>query len=159
MRYEHLVEVNDPRVPLLPLITREQLWRGLVRRVEQPWEFILGLNGAVLHERGVEGGHEWIARTLDFGNFRVHDRVRLSAPTETRIETQGSERFPASTLTIRIEEPQPQALYLRFVYESAAVDGQGELDAMTVDLRNAAYEQADIDTLGRIRELVESGAL
>ncbi len=159
MRYEHLVEVNDPRVPLLPLITREQLWRGLVRRAEQPWEFIFGLDGAVLHERSVDGAHEWITRTLDFGNFRVHDKVRLSPPTETRIETQASERFPASTLTIRIEEPQPQALYLRFVYESAAVDGQGELDAMTVDLRNAAYEQADIDTLGRIRELVESGAL
>lgn len=159
MRYEHLVEVNDPLVPLLPVITREQLWRGLVRRVEQPWEFVLGLNGAVVHERGVDGRHEWLTRTLDFGTFEVHDRVRLTALEETRTETRASAQFPASTLTIRIEEPQPSQLYLRFLYESAAVDGQGELDAITVQLRNAAYEQADIDTLGRIRELVDSGAL
>jgi hypothetical protein len=159
MRYEHLVEVNDPLVPLLTVLTREQLWRGLVRRAEQPWEFILGLNGAVLHERSVDGAHAWLTRTLDFGNFEVHDRVRLTPPHTTRIETRGSAQFPASTLTVSIEQPQPQALYLRFVYESAAVDGQGELDVLTVQLRNQAYEQADIDTLGRIRELVDSGAL
>jgi hypothetical protein len=159
MRFEHLVEVNDPLVPLLPVVNREQLWRGLVRRAEQPWEFIFGLNGATVHERAIDGDHTWLARTLDFGNFEVHDRVRLSPPHETRIETRGSAQFPASTLTIRIEEPVPQQLYLRFVYESAAVDGQGELDAMTVELRNQAYAQADIDTLGRIRELVDSGQL
>jgi hypothetical protein len=159
MRYEHLVEVNDPLVPLLPVVSREQLWRGLVRRAEQPWEFILGLNGAAVHERAVDGEHTWLTRTLDFGNFQVHDRVRLSPPDETRIETRASAQFPASTLTIRIEEPAPQQLYLRFIYESAAVDGRGELDAMTVQLRNQAYEQADIDTLGRIRDLVDSGQL
>jgi hypothetical protein len=167
MRYEHLVEVNDPLMPLLPVVTRAQLWQGLVRRAEQPWEFIFGLTGAVVHERRSDGAHDWLTRTLDFGNFQVHDRVRLTPPDETHIETQGSAQFPASTLTIRIEAPQAQALYLRFIYESAyesaqdsaAADSQGELDALTVALRNQAYEQADIDTLVRIRELVESGAL
>lgn len=159
MRYEHLIEVNDPRVPLLPVVTREQLWRGLVRRAEQPWQFIFGLNGAQVHERAADGEHTWLTRTLDFGNFQVQDRVRLSPPHETRIETHASAQFPASTLTIRIEEPAPQQLYLRFVYASAAIDGQGELDAMAVELRNQAYEQADLDTLGRIRALVDSGQL
>lgn len=159
MRYEHLVEVNDPLIPLLPILSRQQLWRGLVRRAEQPWEFILGLNGATVHERNASGDAQALVRTLDFGSFEVHDRVVLRPPDETRIETRASERFPASTLTIRIEEPQPQQLFLRFVYESAAVDGQGELDATTVALRNQAYEQSDIDTVGRIRQLAEAGQL
>jgi hypothetical protein len=159
MRYEHLVEVNDPRVPLLPLLTRAQLWRGLVRRAEQPWEFVLGLNGATVHARSHEGAVATLTRTLDFGSFVVHDRVLLTPLEQTRIETEAAAGFPASSLTIRIEEPHPQRLYLRFVYESAAVDGQGELDAVTVGLRNQAYEQADIDTVGRIRELAEQGLL
>lgn len=159
MRYEHLVEVNDPRVPLLPLLTREQLWRGLVRRAEQPWEFVLGLNGATVHARGREGAVETLTRTLDFGSFVVHDRVLLTPLQQTRIETAAAAGFAASSLTIRIEEPNPQRLYLRFVYESAALDGKGELDAVTVQLRNQAYEQADIDTVGRIRELAEQGLL
>lgn len=159
MHFEHLVEVNDPLIPLLPLLSREQLWRGLVRRAEQPCEFVLGLDGATLHARSAVARGEALTRTLDFGSFQVHDRVLLLPPDETRIETRASPRFPASTLTIRIEEPQPQRLYLRFVYESAAVDGAGELDATTVALRNQAYEQADIDTVGRIRELAEAGLL
>lgn len=161
MRYEHLVEVNDPLIPLLPMLTREQLWRGLVRRAERPGEFILGLVDAQVHERSAleQGEGEALTRTLDFGSFQVQDRVLLRPPHESRIETRASARFPASSLTIRIEEPQPQRLYLRFIYESPAVDGQGELDAMTVELRNQAYEQADIDTIGRIRELAEAGDL
>ena len=159
MHYEHLVEVNDPLIPLLPLLSRAQLWRGLVRRAEQPWEFILGLDGAVVHERSALAQGEALSRTLDFGSFEVHDRVVLCPPDETRIETLASAQFPASTLTIRIEEPQPQRLYLRFIYESLAVDGQGDLDPTTVALRNQAYEQSDIDTVGRIRALAEAGQL
>ncbi|MBK9243241.1 MAG: DUF1857 family protein [Burkholderiales bacterium] len=43
MRFEHLVQINDPLQPLLTEVSREQLWRGLLRRAEQPTEFVLGL--------------------------------------------------------------------------------------------------------------------
>jgi hypothetical protein len=42
MRFEHLVEINDPLMPLLTELTREQLWRGLVLRAEDPTQFIGG---------------------------------------------------------------------------------------------------------------------
>ena len=64
-----------------------------------------------------------------------------------------------ASLLIRIEEPQPDCLYLRFVYESDAVDGSGDLDHTTVTLRNHAYESADLDTVARIRALAEAGTL
>ena len=41
MRFEHLVEINDPLMPLLTELTREQLWRGLVLRADDPTRFML----------------------------------------------------------------------------------------------------------------------
>jgi hypothetical protein len=63
-------------------------------------------------------------------------------------------------MSITIEEPEPEALFLRFVYEAESeVAGEGGLDEMTVALRQRAYEGADLDTVVRIRELAEAGRL
>lgn len=159
MRFEHLIEINDSRLPI-STITREQLWRGLVRRAEQPSEFVLGLNGATIHTRTtLQGDQLELRRTLDFGAFEVHDRVVLTPGKRTEIHTEPSEKFPASRMSISIEERGPKELYLRFIYESAVADGTSELDAMTVALRNEAYRTADVDTVRRIRRLAEEGAL
>jgi hypothetical protein len=159
MRFEHLVEINDPLNPLLDPLSRAQLWKGLVRRAERPTEFVLGLAGAVIHQRIEDGTETELTRTLDFGAFEVHDRVRLAPLSHTEIRTEASPHFPASRLTIRIEEPQPDRLYLRFLYESDVDDGDGALDITTATLRNQAYESADLDTVARIRRLAEEGAL
>ncbi len=58
-----------------------------------------------------------------------------------------------------IEEPAPEQLFLRFVYESDVADGAGALDATTAALRNQAYESADLDTVALIRRLAEQGEL
>ena len=36
MKFNHLVEINMPDNPLVMMITREQLWHGLVLRAEMP---------------------------------------------------------------------------------------------------------------------------
>ena len=40
MKYEHLVQINDPLNPLIHILTQDQLWRGLFRYVESPTWFI-----------------------------------------------------------------------------------------------------------------------
>ncbi len=159
MRYEHLVEINDPLNPLLEPLSRAQLWRGLVRRAEQPAAFVLGLVAATIHRRIQDGTEVELERTLDFGPFQVHDRVRLVPLVHTQTHTAASAHFPASQLLIRIEEPAPEQLYLRFIYESDVADGAGALDAVTAALRNQAYESADLDTVALIRRLAEQGEL
>jgi hypothetical protein len=63
-------------------------------------------------------------------------------------------------MTITIEEPSPDALFLRFVYEAESeIAGEGGLDEMTVTLRRQAYEGTDLDTVVRIRALAEAGRL
>jgi hypothetical protein len=160
MRFEHLVQINDPLMPLLPELTREQLWRGLALRAEDPTQFIGGLERAVINARTRLGEFVELERTLDYGSFRVHDRVRLFPQQRTEIHTAAGASWPASRMTITIEEPTADDLYLRFVYESdSEVVGQGGLDEMTVALRQQAYEGADLDTVVRIRELAEAGRL
>jgi hypothetical protein len=158
MRFEHLIQVNDPRLPLAPL-TRQQLWRGLVRRAEQPAEFVLGLSGAVIHERHRDGEVVELIRTLDFGSFQVADRLRMVPMQETQTSTPAGSGWPASRMIIRIEEPEPAWLCLRFVYESDAEDGAEGMEAIAAALRNQAYKSADVDTVRRIRELAAKGEL
>jgi len=159
MRFEHLVQVNDPRQPLLTEVSRAQLWRGLVRRAERPAEFVLGLDGATIDDRLDEPGLLQFSRTLDFGTFQVRDRVRLTADHLSVTEVEAAAGYAASRLTIRIEEPAAGGLFLRFTYESGEEPGGGELDALTGQLREQAYRNADIDTVWRIRDLVERGEL
>ena len=162
MRFEHLVQINDPLQPLLTEVSRAQLWRGLLRRAERPQEFVLGLEGATVEERAEKDGDVQLARTLDFGSFRVRDRVLLTADGVSVTEVEAAATYPASRLTIRIEEPAPGSLFLRFTYESeepAGRPGGGESDALADQLREQAYRSADIDTVWRIRDLVERGEL
>lgn len=158
MRFEHLIQINDPLMPLLDTLTRDQLWRGLVLRAEQPTQFILGLEMATIHSRRQCGAEIELIRTLDFGSFKVNDRVLLLPLQRTQIETSAGPTWPASRMTIEIEEPQPELLFLRFVYDGDD-PGADEVDRVTTTLRNQAYQLADRDTVTRIRLLAEEGWL
>lgn len=158
MRFEHLVQINDPLQPLLDELTREQLWRGLVLRAEQPTRFVYGLAGFAIRARESAPGGERLHRTLDFGPFAVRDAVRLEPMRRTVTETEGGPTWPASRFTISIEEPQPAALYLRFVYEFDE-DDSADPDPRVDALRRQAYRSADLDTVAHIRRLAERGEL
>jgi hypothetical protein len=162
MHFEHLVQINDPLMPLLDPLSRSQLWRGLVRRAEEPTRFVLGLEGSTIESRVQHEQTLELKRTLDFGSFRVSDRVVLTPMSGTVTHVAASDRFPASRLTIRIEEPQPEMFYLRFIYEfddGAAANDESELDGQTTALRKAAYRSSDLDTVKCIRDLAEAGEL
>ena len=159
MRYEHLVQINDPLMPLLDTLTRNQVWQGLMVRAEDPTQFVLGLEGATIHSHEVRGDVHELTRTLDFGSFRVEDRVRLVRDRGSEVRTEAGPTWPASRLTITIEEPGPELLFLRFVYESDEPAGGEESDPVIIGLREQAYERADLDTVVRIRALAEQGLL
>jgi hypothetical protein len=159
MRFEHLVQINDPLMPLLDTLTRSQLWRGLVMRIEDPVPFLYGLRGCTIEDRSDSRDASTFARTLDFGNFKVHDRVTLKPMDRVEVQAAAGETYPASRLTIRIEEPGPELLFLRFLYEIGESADDSDIDPMTVAFRRQAYENSDIDTVKRIRALAGRGML
>ncbi|BDB24493.1 DUF1857 family protein [Cupriavidus sp. P-10] len=155
MRFEHLVEINDPGNPQLDPLTPDQLWQGLVLRTESPELFVLGLDSAEVVARG----DNWIDRVLHFGQASIHDRVVFEPRRQVRYETAATAEHAGGTLTMVIETPGPGALLLRFIYDTTmpAVDASG--DDRYAEIVKSAYHEADLDTVRKIREIADTGRL
>jgi len=155
MKFEHLVEINDPMNPLIDTLTREQLWRGLVLRAEQPTQFIPHLDACDIlsHEAGV------MRRRLTFGELVIEDTVYLTPLQEVRYEVPAQGDIAMSNLRMIIETPGSAMLLVRFCYD----DGQGEhvdpANAMYDEFKKSAYQEADLDTVRILRQLASQGKL
>lgn len=153
MIFEHLIEINDPGNILLEPLSRNQLWQGLVLRAEQPELSVMGLDACIMLERRID----YLRRELRFGQLRVHDEVFLTSMHEVRYEVMASEHFPASQLIMRIEEPYPARLFIRFSYNNN--HPEADKDEMLRGHLEQAYLQSDNDTVAVIRELGKLGKL
>lgn len=152
MRYSHLVQINDPLDPRIEPMTRGQLWQGLVARAELPTHFLIGLDECRITDRR---GHT-LERQLRFGTLQVRDRVTYEPPVQVRFDVEPYAGLAGASLVIRIEEPQPGQLFLRFEYDLRPDSGA---DAELDEYRKSAYREADIDTVRQIRQLAASGLL
>jgi len=155
MKFHHLIEINDPLNPLAQSLTREQLWRGLVLRAEAPTLFMPQLDQCTILERTASG----IARELRFGTLVIRDRVSYTPQQEILYEVPAQGEIATSRMTMRIEEPQPQAFFVRFDYEEGSSEVSGSMDAFYNEFRRSAYHEADLDTISTIRELAAQGRL
>jgi hypothetical protein len=153
MKFEHLVEINSPGNPLITPLTRHQLWRGLVMRAENPTLFVPHLDACEIVART----EVTLTRKLTYGKLVIEDRVSYLEQHQVRYHIAAQKDFSDSTLTMTIEEPQPDYLYVRFEYEDASLD-EGA-DAMYNNFRRSAYKESDIDTVHVIRKLVAEGSI
>ncbi len=150
MHFHHLVQINDLLDPRTEPLTREQLWQGLVVRAERPEVFLLGMD-----ECRILGRTDYsLDRQLRFGQLVIHDRVTFDPPEQVRYQVEPYAQVAGASLVMRIEEPQPGQLFLRFEYR-LHVPGDDEVD----EYRKSAWQEADIDTVRMIRQLAASGLL
>ncbi len=155
MKFEHLIEINDPLNPLIDTITREQLWRGLVLRAEDPKLFIPHLDECTISER--EAGS--FARRLRFGELVIDDRVQLSPMREVRFDVPAQGEIARSVMTMAIEAPAEGVLYVRFSYDDGHPESVDDVNQMYEEFKKSAYQEADIDTVRLLRELAAQGKL
>jgi len=155
MKFEHLIQINDILNPLIEALSREQVWNGLVLRAAEPCLFVPHLDECVVEERSADS----MRRRLRYGKLVVRDTVILTKPRQLNylVEAQGEIR--ASTLTITIEEPNPDALFVRFAYDDGGDAASDAADEMYNDFKRSAYVEADIDTVRIIRELAQQKRL
>lgn len=155
MKFEHLIEINDPLNPLIDTITREQLWRGLVLRADSPKMFVPHLDEASIDER--DAGT--FRRKLRYGTVVIVDRVTLTPLQEVRYDVAAQGEISASSLTMTIEAPTQDTLYVRFRYDDGHDAATDQANAMYDEFRKSAYQEADIDTIRIVRELAAAGRL
>jgi hypothetical protein len=146
MRYEHLVQINDLTRPDFPQLPRAALWIGLLARAERPQLFDPGIDEA----RIVGRGPNQLQVELRRGSVVAKETIRLEPGRAVEISVAGA-HYAGSTLSIAIEEPEPQALFLRFVYELRG-EGLPATDEERTALRSAYYH-SNLDTVRHIREL------
>lgn len=152
MNFEHLIEINDPGNPLIETLSRDQVWQGLLARVENPLPFLPGLESCTILER--QG--DTLLRELDFGPAVIQDRVTLAAGTWVRFDILPSAAHAGGSLTISIEEPRAEHLFLRFTYRTTLAEG-GTEERAYVEYVKSAYHQSDVDCVRLIRTLAAGG--
>ena len=155
MKFEHLIEINDPLNPLIDALTVEQLWSGLVLRAESPKLFVPQLDEAIIDERTDTG----FRRRLRYGQLVIEDRVRLEPLRRVVYDVPAQGEITASTLTMTIEQPTPDTLFVRFQYDDGHDAETDAANAMYDEFKRSAYKEADVDTVGMIRELATQGRL
>lgn len=151
MNFEHLIQINDPANPLLVSLTRQQVWTGLLQRVENPMLFLPGLEDCTILERC----DTHLLRALRFSaETIIHDRVVVETLQSVHFEILPGAHGSGSSLHIRIEEPTSKQLFLRFTYQSKLGEStDASEDQAYAGYIKSAYQQSDIDTVGIIRNL------
>lgn len=151
MNFEHLVEINDPEMPPLFSLSRDQVWAGLMHRALDARPFLQGLDECRIVERFENG----MLRRLRWGETEVSDRVTYAEGDWVCFETLATETHGGGLLTIQIEEPEPRRLFLRFTYATVFAVGHEAEDEAYRDFLREAYEAADVDTVVMIRTLAQ----
>lgn len=155
MKFEHLIEINDPLNPLIDALSVKQLWSGLVLRAESPKLFVPHLDECIIDERTENG----FRRRLRYGELVIEDRVVLEPMRQVRYLVAAQQDIAESSLTMTIETPTDETLFVRFQYEDAHDAATDAANAMYDEFRRSAYVESDIDTIGMLRDLASQGRL
>ncbi len=156
MRFEHVIEINSPATSVqmvAPVFTREQLWRGLMGRVQEPQRFPMGPERCDWQE--VEPG--LYQRTLRFGQHVFQDEVRVSPFSQMVFTPEAQGDTAPIRLTMTIEEPGVGRMVLRFVYEALAE--QTAEEAYYNDYRHNAWLHNDRDMVRTLRQWLSDEGL
>ena len=153
MKFEHLIEINNFDDPRAELLNREQLWFGLLLRAKEPTLFIPHMDACEITEES----ENVIKRVLDFGKFKVRDKVEFVPMQKLLFHIPAQGEIIESRLEISIDEPFPGRFFVRFIYEDSAIDEGPE--AMYNDFRRSAYKETDIDSIRIIRQFAAQGLL
>ena len=147
--FQHIVQVNDLSDTTAEIITRSQLWQGLLLRARHPEKF----NSALQCETSDTESGQFI-RKITAGETQFTEQVSLHR--ETKIETNtlpGNNQIMAQSSAL-IEEPEPDALFVRFSYRRDLEKGADNIDV--AEYLKAAYLQLDLEAIAQIRALALS---
>lgn len=144
LRYEHLIRINEPALAPEYWLTRQQLWEGLKHTVLAPQSMDESIDETTLQELSPQALRREIRRSTRISV----DEVSL-VPERSLIVRSAEAEFGGSTLTLQIEEPAPDMLFVRFVYELFGLtEPRNEEED---NARRSAYQAADVERIRAVR--------
>ena len=148
LHHEHIVRINDPDNVAGAWLTREQLWAGLHHTVVAPELLDETIDSASIEE--ITPGR--LRREIRRGRSAMNDEVELVPNESLRIRADAAGAFAGSTLTICIEEPAPEMLFVRFTYDVCGLEDTRDEQEDTA--RCSAYHSLDIERIREVRRFV-----
>ena len=145
LHHEHIVRINDPANTSGAWLTREQLWQGLRHTVVAPQVLDDSIDSASVSE--VDPCR--LKRCIRRGRSSMSDEVKLAPNDSIMITADAAGVFAGSTLTMSIEEPAPEMLFVRFTYEICGLDDVRDADEDAA--RCCAYQSSDIERIRAAR--------
>ncbi|MCB6184057.1 DUF1857 family protein [Leeia sp. TBRC 13508] len=155
MKFEHIIEINDLANPMVTPLSVEQLWQGLMLRVESPQLFLPHMDEVLFLARG----DNWLEREVVFGSMRVRDHIRMDPMVRIEFVTEPNEQHQGGTMSMQIEMPESNRLFVRFAYETGLSETETHNGVNVASYVKQAYQQHDIEMVKLIREMVEEGSL
>ena len=142
--------VNDLTDPDMPMLTRSQVWQGLLMKVENALPFVAKMTKCDILERK----ENEVLRDIEFRGEPARERVTLYPEELVRFERLSGKTL--GTIENRIEEDDEGELQLRFSFalerEGITPDSQEEQEyAKEIE---GDYLAAVDATLGAIRKAV-----
>jgi hypothetical protein len=153
LHHEHIIRINDPDNVISPWLTREQLWQGLRHTVLVPQVVDESIDSAAVREIGPGR----LRREIRRGHYSMSDEVDLVPNESLRIRADRAGAFAGSMLTIRIEEPAPEMLFVRFTYDLCGLDGSRDEEEDSA--RCSAYQASDIERVRQVRRHAAQSAM
>jgi len=151
LHHEHIVRINDPANAAGAWLTRAQLWAGLQHTVLAPELLDESIDSASIEE--IVPGR--LRREIRRGRCAINDEVELVPNESLRIRADAAGAFAGSTLTIRIEEPAPEMLFVRFTYDLCGLEEVRDEQEDTA--RCSAYHDSDVERSRQVRRFAMHG--
>ena len=152
----HSILVNDPELRGGgPLLTRHEIWQGLVVKAENPVPFLDSMSACTIVERG----DNWLLRDFTLRGEDMQEHVRMEP--ENRVVFERTRSSAMGTITNEIIERDDGELELRFCF-SLEVDGiahGSDEEAAYAERMAQSYFSGIASTLAEIRRRVDAGTL
>ena len=150
LEFQHIIQINDPKEPHIPHMSKAALWEGLVFRSKYPFHFTPNIH-CVIEE---EDDSSFI-RVLHFGEHVLREHVHLQHEIEVHTGPAETDPVMFAESVARIEEPAPGHLIVRFSYRR---DSGNSTDNVNVDeYLKSAYVQNDREAITLIRKFSLEG--
>lgn len=149
-------KVHEHIIRMPAFVTREQLWKGLEEAVRHPERFVEHMESCeILSENLLEEALH-LMREVSYGaGFSLRDKVILKQGESVKTVVEAGKSWPTSMFVMKIEEPEPGSLFIRFTYE--ADEPAEALNPMIEQLRCQAYESKDAAMIESILKDISQG--
>jgi len=146
----HSVEINPAGAS--PVLTREQVWRGLEMKAVNALPFVKGMTKCEVLERT---GNQ-IVRDVIFAGSQHRERITLHAPVQVHFERVGEAGFIDNTIS---ESERGLLLTFTFALTMPGTQPNSAEERVEGDRMKHAYIGAVAATLDRVRQMARDGEI